>query len=238
VDFDGRVALVTGGSSGIGAAISRRLAQQGARVAIGYGTGRERAEALQQEIGGVVVGGDLRDPEAPGRLVDEVEAKLGPIDILVANAGMGERLALDEVDLETWDATLAVNLRAPFLLTQRVVGGMRERGYGRILYTSSVAALTGGIVGPHYAASKAGLHGLLHFVAAREAANGITANALAPALIEDTAMLPGDPADLAKRIPVGRLGTPDEVADLALAVLRNGYLSNQVIGIDGAMHPR
>ena len=167
-----------------------------------------------------------------------MEEQLGPIEILVANAGMGERLGLDDISPDTWDTTLAVNLRAPFLLTQRVVPGMRERGWGRILYTSSVAAFTGGSIGPHYAASKAGLHGLLHFVAAREAANGVTANAIAPALIEDTAILPGDPAELAKRIPAGRLGTPDEVADLALAVLRNGYLSNQVIGIDGAMHPR
>jgi 3-oxoacyl-[acyl-carrier protein] reductase len=235
---NGRVALVTGGSSGIGAAIARRLAGAGARVAIGYGKGRDRAEALQAEIGGIALGADMADPEAPARLVDDVEAQLGPVEVLVANAGAGERRALDDVDLETWDETLAVNLRAPFLLTRRVVPGMRERRYGRILYTSSVAAFTGGIVGPHYAASKAGLHGLLHFVAAREAGNGITANAIAPALIEDTAMLPGDPGELAQKIPAGRLGTPDEVADLALAVLRNGYLSNQVISIDGAMHPR
>jgi 3-oxoacyl-[acyl-carrier protein] reductase len=115
---------------------------------------------------------------------------------------------------------------------------MRDRGWGRLLFMSSIAALTGGIVGPHYAASKAGLHGLVHFLAARLAPHGVTANALAPALIEDTAMLPGDPGDLAKRIPVGRLGRPEEVADLAVAVLRNGYLTNQVIGIDGGMHPR
>jgi 3-oxoacyl-[acyl-carrier protein] reductase len=133
---------------------------------------------------------------------------------------------------------VAVNLRAPFLLARRCVPGMRERGFGRILLLSSVAALTGGVVGPQYAASKAGLHGLLHFMASREAGHGITVNAIAPALIEDTAMLPGDPGDLASRIPVGRLGTPAEVADLALAMLRNGYLTNQVVSIDGGMHPR
>ena len=238
--MDGRVALVTGASGGIGAAIARRLAAAGAHVALAYGAGRERAEALRDELGGraVAVGADLRDPAAPGELADAVEAHLGPVEVLVANAGMGERRTLDAVSLEDWHATLDVNLRAPFLLAQRTVPGMRERGWGRVLLMSSVAAATGGLVGPHYAASKAGLDGLVHFIAAREAAHGITANALAPALIEDTAMLPGDPGDLAERIPVRRLGRPDEVADLALAVLGNGYMTGQVIGIDGGMHPR
>ena len=103
---------------------------------------------------------------------------------------------------------------------------------------SSVAGLTGGIVGPHYAASKAGLHGLTHYLARRAAGEGVTVNALAPALIEDTGMLPGDPGALATMIPVGRLGKPEEVADLALAVLRNGYMTNQVVSLDGGMHPR
>ena len=238
--MDGRVALVTGASGGIGAAIARRLAAAGAHVALAYGAGRERAEALRDELGGraVAVGAHLRDPAAPGELADAVEAQLGPVEVLVANAGMGERRTLDAVSLEDWHATLDVNLRAPFLLAQRTVPGMRERGWGRVLLMSSVAAATGGLVGPHYAASKAGLDGLVHFIAAREAAHGITANALAPALIEDTAMLPGDPGDLAERIPVRRLGRPDEVADLALAVLGNGYMTGQVIGIDGGMHPR
>ena len=133
---------------------------------------------------------------------------------------------------------LAVNLRAPFLLAQRVIPGMRERGYGRILFISSVAAFTGGTVGPHYAASKAGLHGLTHFLAARLAPSGVTVNALAPALVAETGMLPGDPAQLRERVPVGRLGQPDEVADMAVAILANPYLTSQVISLDGGMHPR
>jgi len=169
--------------------------------------------------------------------VDEVERVLGPVDVLVANAGAGARRTLDEITLEEFDHACAVNLRAPFLLARRTIPGMRERGFGRVLFTSSVAAFTGGIIGPHYAASKAGLHGLTHFLATREAPHGITVNALAPALIEDTLMLPGDPGDLAQRIPVGRLGRPEEVAALALSVLTNGYLTNQVIGIDGGLHP-
>jgi 3-oxoacyl-[acyl-carrier protein] reductase len=244
-DLQGRVALVTGASGGIGGALSARLAGAGARVALHYGSHREAAEELRQRLGGdtVAVGADLRDPKAPARLVDEVEDALGPVEILAANAGLSVHQTLDEVDLVLWDETQAVNLRAPFLLAQRVAPGMRERGFGRILFTSSVAAFTGGIVGPHYASSKAGLHGLVHFLAARLAGSGVTVNAIAPALIEETRMLPGnrdDPSwgDLSQRIPVGRLGKPAEVADLMLAMLGNGYLTNQVVSLDGGLHPR
>jgi 3-oxoacyl-[acyl-carrier protein] reductase len=226
----GRVALVTGGSGGIGAALCERLAAEGARVAVHYNAQRPESDAP-------VFQADLRDPEAPARLIDAVEAELGPVDILAANAGISRPAPYEDVDAALFDETLAVNLRAPFLLARRVLPGMRERGYGRILFTSSVAALTGGIIGPHYASSKAGLHGLTHFLASRTAADGVTVNAIAPALIEDTAMLPGDPGDLAARVPVQRLGRPEEVADLMVAILRNGYVTNQVISIDGGMHP-
>jgi 3-oxoacyl-[acyl-carrier protein] reductase len=226
----GRVALVTGGSGGIGAALVRALAEEGATVAVHYARNRPDGEHVFQA--------DLEDPAAPGRLVDEVEAALGPVDILAANAGHSQRATYEEVDAADFDRMLAINLRAPFLLARRVLPGMRERGYGRILFTSSVAALTGGVVGPHYAASKAGLHGLTHFLASRVAADGVTVNAIAPALIEETGMLPGDPGELAKLIPAGRLGRPEEVADLMLAILRNGYMTNQIVGLDGGMHPR
>jgi 3-oxoacyl-[acyl-carrier protein] reductase len=225
----GRVALVTGGSGGIGAALSRQLAAEGVTVAVHYNAHRPDAEHAFQA--------DLRDPAAPDRLIDAVEAALGPIDILAANAGLSRPAPYEDVDAAAFDETLAVNLRAPFLLARRVLPPMRERGYGRILFTSSVAGLTGGIIGPHYAASKSGLHGLTHFLASRAAADGVTVNAIAPALIEDTGMLPGDPGELAQRVPVGRLGTPGEVADLMLAILRNGYVTNQVFSIDGGMYP-
>jgi 3-oxoacyl-[acyl-carrier protein] reductase len=241
--LEGRVALVTGGSGGIGAAVCRALAAAGAAVAVGYGRGQEAAEDVAGEIaedGGraVALGTDLADPDAPAQLAGVAEQALGPVDVLVANAGVGERRTLEEVTLDDWEQAIAVNLRAPFLLAQHVAPGMRERGFGRLLFVSSIAAFTGGVVGPHYAASKSGLHGLVAFLASRLAGHGVTANAIAPALIEETAMLPGDPGDLASRIPVGRLGRPEEVADLALAVLRNGYLTGQVIGLDGGLHPR
>jgi 3-oxoacyl-[acyl-carrier protein] reductase len=240
--FAGRVALVTGGSGGIGAELSRRLSAAGAALAVHYAAGEEAARRVVEDIeteGGraAAFGADLRDPAAPEQLVDAVEREFGPIDVLAANAGLGRLTPYEEVDAALFDETFAVNLRAPFLLARRVLPGMRDGGFGRILFTSSVAALTGGIVGPHYAASKAGLHGLTHHLAVRVARDGVTVNAIAPALIEQTGMLPGDPGNLAAAVPVGRLGTPAEVADLALAMLRNAYLTNQVVTIDGGIHP-
>ncbi|HEY3944639.1 MAG TPA: SDR family NAD(P)-dependent oxidoreductase [Solirubrobacteraceae bacterium] len=241
-DFSGRVALVTGASGGIGRALADRLAGAGASVGVHYGRSADAAHQIAAQIGSrggraAAVQADLADPGAPEQLVDAVERELGAVDILVANHGRSRpRSSLKEVTAEEWDQTLAVNARAPFLLARRVLPGMRDRRFGRIMFTSSVAGLTGGVVGPDYAASKAALHGLTHYLAARVAADGVTVNAPAPALIENTGMLPGDPGDLAKMIPVGRLGTPAEVADLALAVLANGYVTSHVIPIDGGMH--
>jgi 3-oxoacyl-[acyl-carrier protein] reductase len=243
-DLAGRVVLLTGASGGIGTALGRRLIAAGARVAFTYGGHAEEAERLVSEakeagLEAVALGGDLSDPEVPGRLAGETAAALGPVDVLVANAGHAVQQEYADVDLETWDRTLAVNLRAPFLLAQAVVPGMAERGWGRVLFMSSVAAFTGGVVGPHYAASKAGLNGLVHFLSARVAGQGVTVNAVAPALIEDTRMLPAGPdGGPALAIPVGRYGRPEEVADLSMAVLRNGYLTSQVLGLDGGIHPR
>jgi len=239
----GRVALVTGASGGIGSAVALRLAASGAAVALAYGHRADAAEQLADAIterGGraVALGADLGRPKAPGLLVDAVEDQLGPVEILIANAGVGRRAALEDIDLATWDEHQAVNLRAPFLLAQRVVPGMRASQWGRIVFISSVAAFTGGIVGPHYASSKAGLLGLTHALAGPLAAHGVTVNAIAPSLVEETGMLPGSPDELKARIPVGRLGRPEEVADLVLAVVTNGYLTNQTISLDGGAYPR
>jgi 3-oxoacyl-[acyl-carrier protein] reductase len=241
--LSGRVALITGASGGIGQALARRLATEGAAVALGYGGNAGPARSLAAEVvaaGGqaVALGADLRRPEAPGELVEAAEDAFGRVDVLVSNAGLGRVQRLEDISSGDFDEMLAVNLRAPFLLAQRAVPTMRERGYGRVLFISSVAAFTGGIVGPHYAASKAGLHGLTHFLAARLAPSGVTVNALAPALVAETGMLPGDPRQLREQVPVGRLGRPAEVADLAVAILRNPYLTNQVISVDGGIYPR
>ncbi len=242
-DLTGRVALITGATGGIGSALARRLAQAGARVAVGYGRGRAAAGKLVEDLLGggadaAAFAADLAEPDAPARQVEAVRRHFGHLDVLVANAGVGQRRDWNEVTVADFDRALAVNLRAPFLAAQAALPAMIERRFGRVLFVSSVAAFTGGIVGPHYAASKAGLHALTAFLSRRLAAQGVTVNAIAPALIEDTGMLPGGTAELAAKVPVGRLGRPDEVAALSLAILTNGYLTGQVIGLDGGMHPR
>jgi 3-oxoacyl-[acyl-carrier protein] reductase len=141
------------------------------------------------------------------------------------------------VTLSDWTTTLTVNHPAPFLLAQAAAPAMVDRGFGRILFVSSAAAYTGGFVGPHYAASKAALHGLVHFLSGRLAASGVTTNAIAPALIEGTEMIAGMPAGSPPSMPVGRFGRPEEVADLAVGMLRNGYLTGQVVLLDGGLHP-
>ncbi len=242
-DLTGRVALITGATGGIGSALARRLAQAGARVAVGYGRGRAAAGKLVEDLLGggadaAAFAADLAEPDAPARQVEAVRRHFGHLDVLVANAGVGQRRDWNEVTVADFDRALAVNLRAPFLAAQAALPAMIERRFGRVLFVSSVAAFTGGIVGPQYAASKAGLHALTAFLSRRLAAQGVTVNAIAPALIEDTGMLPGGTAELAAKVPVGRLGRPDEVAALSLAILTNGYLTGQVIGLDGGMHPR
>jgi 3-oxoacyl-[acyl-carrier protein] reductase len=242
-ELHGRVALVTGGSGGLGGAICERLAGAGAAVAVGYGRGREAAEAVVARIGArggraLAVQGDAARPEDGDRVVDAVEAALGPIGILVPNAGVSRPQAPEDVRLEDWEHLLAVNLRAPFLLARRVTPGMRERGWGRVLFMSSVGAFRGSALGPHYAASKAGLLGLTHDFAARLASSGVTVNALAPALVADTEMVASNADLMAQVPPIGRFGRSEEVAELALAVLANGYLTSQVIGLDGGTYPR
>ena len=152
-DLTGRVALVTGASRGIGAATAVRLAEAGADVAVGCGRNREAAEEVAAKISGlgrraVVLSGDMADPDVPRRIAAQASERLGPVDVLVANAGTGIRMDLDDVDVAAWDHDMAVNLRAPFLLAQAVAPHMREQRFGRIVFLSSVAAFLGGILSP------------------------------------------------------------------------------------------
>ena len=240
-----RVALVTGGSRGIGRATARRLGEDGHDVAVGYLGRQAAAEAVVDELSaigvrGLAVPGDLAEPGAAERIADFVESELGPIEILVANAGVaGEPKALTDVSDEDWERMLAVNLSGTFRLLRRLWPRMLEQGFGRIVLISSIAAYTGGVVGPHYAASKAGLHGLAHSLAQQGAAHGVTVNVVAPALV-DTDLVPDEPEvrdALARSAPVGRLGQPEEVADLVAGIVRNGYLTGQSIVLDGGRHP-
>jgi 3-oxoacyl-[acyl-carrier protein] reductase len=240
------VALITGGSRGIGAATAVRLAEDGHDIAVAYRSNAEAAAQVAAEVQALgrtaaTFAGDMSEVEAPGALAKAVERELGPVEILIANAGINDPLEQDprKIDAAVWDRVMAINLRAPFLIVQATIGGMIDRGFGRIVLLSSVAAYTGGIVGPHYAASKAGLHGLAHSLSQFASGHGVTVNVVAPALIA-TDMMPTDERaleEITRRIPVGRLGRPDEVADLIAAIVRNPYLTNQSILVDGGIRP-
>jgi 3-oxoacyl-[acyl-carrier protein] reductase len=235
LEISGRTALVTGASGGLGAALVDRLLREGVRV---IGTTRRREQLGLRSANFIPVEADMGELATLPDLARQWESEYGAIDLLVANAGRGVVRTLDELTLDEWQHTMDVNVTAPFLLAQALAPGMVEREFGRILFVSSAAAFVGGFVGPHYAASKAALHGLVHVLSARLASAGVTANAIAPALLDGTGMVQDAPAAArATRPPVGRLGKPEEVADLAAAVLRNGFVSGQVILADGGIYP-
>src|SRR4051812_44749137 len=236
-ELNGKVALVTGSSRGIGRAIAAAMARAGADVAINYVTGAGDAQRDIETAGRrcVAVRADVGVASEVARLVRSVEEGLGPIDILVNNAGIARPQKIEEIAEKDWDEILRVNLKSCFLMTQAVAPGMRARRWGRIVNVSSVAAQVGGVVGPHYAASKAGMHGLTHYYAAHLAGEGICVNAIAPALI-DTDMVRANPNATASRIPVGRFGAVDEVADVAIMLAGNGYINGQTISLNGGWY--
>ena len=239
-DLAGKVALVTGSSRGLGRAIAVALAAAGVDVAVNYRHNREQADAVVAEIRkrgrrAVAIGADVSRQADVDRLVSEAKAQLGTITILVNNAGIARVEPIDRISEQNWDDMMAVNLKSAFLVTKAVLPGMREAGWGRILNMSSVASQIGGIVGPHYSASKAGLIGFTHWLAAHLAKENIAANALAPALIESD-MVTADLRARPERIPIGRFGKPEELAALAVSVLGNGYITGQTINLNGGLY--
>jgi 3-oxoacyl-[acyl-carrier protein] reductase len=236
----GKTALITGGSRGIGRAAALALARVGAGVAVNYKTRAADAEAVCAEVasrGGraVAVQADVSVGDQVAEMVRQVESRLGQIAVLVNNAGITRPQPLDQIAEQDWDEVLAVNLKSVFLVTQAVLPGMRAAKWGRIINLSSVAAQTGGVIGPHYAASKAGVHGLTHSYAALLAKEGITVNAIAPALI-DTEMIRNNPRARLDLIPVGRFGTADEVAQVVRMLATNGYITGQTINVNGGWY--
>jgi 3-oxoacyl-[acyl-carrier protein] reductase len=235
----GRVALVTGGSRGIGRAIAVSLADAGAAVAVNY---LQQADTAQEVAGRIVTAGgraiaiaaDVSSAAEVARMVSTVEAGLGPIDILVNNAGIGLVRTVDTLTEDDFDKTIAVNLKSVFLCTQAVIPGMRARQWGRIVNISSGAARGAGGVGPHYNASKAGMEGMTRGYAARLVKEGITVNAVAPSLIE-TDMVRQGLASAASRIPLGRFGTPEECAQIVMMLIGNGYMTGQTVALSGGM---
>ena len=235
-----RVALVTGAGRGIGRATAIALAEAGAHVAVNY---RARAEEAHETCGrierlgrrAVAVQADVSLAKEVDRLVTAVGDELGPVEILVNNAGVTRPQPIEEITERDWDELLGVNLKSAFLVTQAVLPPMRAARWGRILNLSSVAAQLGGVVGPHYAASKAGLIGLTHGYAAGLAGEGITVNAVAPALIA-TEMVSANPRARSELIPVGRFGTVEEVAAVCVMLASNGYITGQTIGVNGGWY--
>ena len=279
---DPKLALITGATGGIGKATSLALAKEGYSLALHYNSA---STATVNELVASVLDiyksassdnaaslnvqafkADLSDFDAVRRLHADVCSAMSDPAVLFLNAGStcgvsGTR-SIADISLDVFEQTWRINTAAPFLLTQLCLPAMERAGWGRIIYNSSVAGLTGGVVGGHYASSKSALHGLTHWLAGAVASKGITVNALAPALVEETAMLPSGGEELknskcfckvtynvsfthtfgryAKRvseIPVGRFGRPEEMAETVVWMVRNAYLTNKVIAVDGGMFP-
>ena len=240
LEISGRIALVTGASRGIGRAIAVSLAKAGVDVAVNFQFREKEAQEACAEIKSLgrrslAVQADVSRAEEVSRLVKTIEKELGTISILVNNAGIAKPRSLEEMTEEVWDETLRINLKSCYLVTQAVLPGLRSQRWGRIINVSSTAAQVGGVVGPHYAASKAGILGLTHSYASRLFKEGITVNAICPALII-TDMVSENLRARPDRIPVGRFGTVEEVADVALMLAGNGYMTGQTIQVNGGLY--
>src|SRR5258706_11647951 len=182
----------------------------------------------------IAIAADVSQAAAVARMADQAASALGPIDILVSNAGLALIRGVDDLTEEEFDQTIAVNLKSAFLCTQAVVPGMRAKKWGRIVNISSGAARGAGAIGVHYNASKAGMEGLTRGYAARLVKDGITVNAVAPSLIE-TDMVRSGLASSPARIPLGRFGTAEECAHAVLMVIGNAYRTGQTIALSGGM---
>ncbi|MGC8491599.1 MAG: SDR family NAD(P)-dependent oxidoreductase [Syntrophobacteraceae bacterium] len=238
-NLQGKTALVTGASRGIGRAIAAALAGAGVHVAVNYLADENEALktlTLVQEAGsrGFLIRADVSKSSEVAGMVRTVERELGRVQILVNNAGIAIQKGLSEVTEADWDRVLAVNLKSAFLVIQAIFQGMRELGWGRIINISSTAAQTGGVTAPPYVASKAGLWGLSHSYATLLVKDGVTVNTVCPALIETDMLRELDVKP--DRIPVGRFGLVEEVADAVLMLARNGYITGQTINVNGGMY--
>ncbi|OTB04191.1 hypothetical protein M426DRAFT_321047 [Hypoxylon sp. CI-4A] len=251
-EIKGRLALITGASGGIGSACARDLWIQGASLALTFYVNKEPVADLAEELRQLSDTGDRKitihsvntaSAEEIQQLFGEIKEQHGQDgpDILISNAGYGKRRnGILDVSIQEFDHTINVNLRASFILSKLSVPHMESQGWGRIIFISSIAAQGGGINACHYAASKAGLTGLMKNLAMKHAKVGITVNDVAPAMIGETGMIPdekfveGTPGDV-KNIPVGRLGTPQECANIVTMICRTGYLTGQSILLSGGL---
>ena len=249
IDLSGKVALVTGGSRGIGVGIVDAMASCGANVAINYRQAADEAEQVAQKareygVQAITIQADIVKPDAVDRLVNKVNDQLGSVDILVNNAGHNWVQSVLEISVDDWDRTLDLNLRSHFLATKAVLPGMIERGWGRIIGNTSISGQRGGLAGDvDYSAAKAGIMGFTRCLARQVAAKGITVNAVAPGYIytEQLANLPGGSEKLQKlleTIPAGRFGTIEECGAIFafLASEQAAYITGEVITANGGVH--
>ncbi len=243
--FEGQVAIVTGGTRGIGAAITRSLARGGVRVAAGYNRGRDAAEALQRELAGEgydvsLHQGRVDDPVDCARVVSEVLERHGRIDFLVNNAGITVDKTIRKMTHEDWHSVLNVNLFGAFGMTKAALEHMIERNFGRIVNISSVIGETGNVGQANYAASKAGIIGFTKSLALEMARRGITVNAVAPGFIE-TEMVGAIPKaaleQVVEKIPLRRLGRPEEVARVVSFLLEDesSYITGATYTVNGGL---
>lgn len=239
-DWHGKVALVTGAGRGIGKAIALALAAEGMDVAVNYRSRDAEAKEVAERIRargrvGIAMQADVSQQAEVTRLVQQVERELGPIAVLVNNAGSAKLQPWTQITEQDWDAVVDNNLKSAFLVTQAVLPGMVARQWGRVIMISSGAARTGGVVGVHYTSAKAGMHGMTRAYAKAVVKDGVTVNAVAPALI-DTEMRVGDRASRERMIPMGRLGTSEECAEATLMCIRTGYMTGQVLHLNGGLY--
>lgn len=236
-DLTGKVALVTGASRGIGAASAIALAKAGCDVAVNYRARGNDAEAVCARIReagrrAFAVCADVARAKEAQKMAALAASELGPIHILVNNAGVARAQKIEDITEEDWNEIIDVNLKSTFMVTQAVLPGMRAQKWGRIINLSSVAAQTGGVVGPHYAASKAGMIGLTHSLANLMVKEGITVNAIAPALIA-TEMVTSNPRANPEIIPVGHFGDVNDVSSVVVLLAQNSYITGQTINVNG-----
>jgi 3-oxoacyl-[acyl-carrier protein] reductase len=235
-----KVALVTGGGRGIGKAISLALAKAGCDVAVNYvareADARETARAIEA-LGrrALVVQGDVAKGANVTALIAAVEKSLGSVDILVNNAGRAAFESIEQMTEESWNDCLQLNLTSIFLTTQAVLPAMRARKWGRVINLTSVAAQAGSVMAVHYSAAKAGVIAATKSYARLLAKEGVTVNAISPALI-GTEMVASNPHVKPDMIPVGRFGRVEECADVAVLLARNAYITGQTISVNGGLY--
>ncbi|WP_374579412.1 beta-ketoacyl-ACP reductase [Phenylobacterium sp.] len=237
----GRVAFVTGGTRGIGRAIVERLKADGFKVAAGYSGNEQAAQACAAELGVMVVKGNVGVFEDCGRAVADVEAELGPIEVLVNNAGITRDGVFHKMTPEQWSEVIRVNMDSVYNMTRHVIEGMRDRGWGRVINISSINGQKGQMGQTNYSAAKAGVIGFTKALALENARKGVTVNCICPGYI-DTEMVQAVPenvlAQIIGQIPVGRLGKGEEIADMVafLAGEHAGYVTGSTLSLNGGQY--